>query len=59
MKIEVKVAKATQSAIPEMKKEEKTVYYILIGEGETRTIINVGKATYNKVCGSINEKPEK
>lgn len=49
MKQTVTVAKSTQSAIPEMGKPEKTVYYMVIGEGDTKVSINIGVKTYEAV----------
>lgn len=50
MKIEVKTAVSTQTAIPELGKTEKKMYYLVIGEDkETQTVINVGEKTYEKV----------
>lgn len=49
MKLEVAVAKSTQSAIPELGKKENNLYYLVLGEGENKVIINVGEKTYNSV----------
>lgn len=48
MKLEVKVATSTQSAIPELQKEAKTNYYIIIGSDEGVVIINTGETNYTK-----------
>lgn len=56
----VQVAKSTQTAIPELGKKETTLYYLVIGEGENKTIINVGQKTHDKVLELINAiKPAK
>lgn len=49
MKLEVTVAKATQTAIPELGQKEKTLWYLIIGTGETKAVINVGEKTYKTV----------
>lgn len=51
MKHEIKTVKQNQLAIPELGKEAKTLYYLIIGEGENKIIINIGEKTHN----SINE----
>lgn len=45
----VTVAKATQSAIPEMGREEKTLYYLIVGEGENKVVINTGEKNYEAI----------
>jgi len=50
MKLSVTVGKATTSAIPELKKEAKTQYYLLIkGEGEEEVILNIGEKTFANI----------
>ena len=49
MNTKVTVAKSTQSAIPELNKPEKNLYYLVIGEGEKSISINVGEKTYEQV----------
>lgn len=49
MKTEIRVFKTTQQAIPEMKREEKTLYFLLIGSEEGVVTINVGEKTYNSI----------
>lgn len=49
MKLEIKTAKQTSVVT------EKEVFYLIIGEGEHKTIINVGDKTYNKVNLLISE----
>lgn len=55
MKVEVNVAKATQSAIPELGQKERNLYYLIIGEGENKSVINVGDKTYNAVAKIIEK----
>lgn len=47
--MKVTTAKSEQSAIPEIGREAKTLYYIIMEEGEDKIIINVGEKTYNGV----------
>lgn len=49
MKLEVKAATSTQTAIPELGKAEKKLYYLIIGEGAQQVVINVGEKTYTAV----------
>lgn len=56
---QVKTAQSTQSAIPELGRPEKKMYFLIIGEGEKQVNINVGEKTYNAVNKIINEKPKK
>lgn len=49
MKLEIKVAKTTQTAIPEMGRPEKHLYFLIIGEGENQITINVGPKTYESI----------
>lgn len=57
--MQVKTASSTQSAIPELGRPEKKMYFLIIGEGEKQVSINVGEKTYNAVNQIINEKPKK
>lgn len=59
MKINVTVAKSTQSAVPELNMKEKTLYYLVIGEGETAVKLNVGEKTYNSIKDLTDEKSKK
>lgn len=56
MKQEIKVAKSTQEAIPEIGKKEQTLHYLIIGEEGNNVIINVGEKTYEKVNKLITTK---
>lgn len=49
MKLEVKAATSTQTAIPELGKAEKKLYYLIIGEAAQQVVINVGEKTYKAV----------
>lgn len=49
MKLEICGAKATQTAVPELGQAEKTLYYLIIGEGDNKVVINVGQKTYEKI----------
>lgn len=51
--LSVKVARSVQSAIPELGTPEKTLYYLVIGHGEEKQIINVGQKTHDKVLNLI------
>lgn len=54
----VDVARSTQSAIPELGQAEKTLYYLVIGEGDKKIVINVGEKTYSKVAKLIGKPGE-
>lgn len=58
MKHEVQVVKHEQTAIPGVREKITTLYYLLIGEGEKKVIINVGSMTYEKI-NKLNEKQTK
>lgn len=49
MKLEIKTARSEQTAIPELNKESKTLYYLIIGEGTEKIILNIGEKTYTGV----------
>lgn len=62
MKIEVNVTSVTQSANEVLNTKEKKLFYLLIGEGDTKTLINVGEKTYNnvkKLIDNENSQPPK
>lgn len=54
-KVTVSVGKSTQSAIKELGKAEKTLYFLVIGEGDSKITMNVGEKTYNSVQKLLNE----
>lgn len=56
MKHTVKRAKSTQSAISEIGREEKSLYYLIIGEGDNKVIINIGEKTYEKIGTLVEEE---
>lgn len=47
--LKVQTANTVQMAIPALKREEKTLYYLIIGEGDDQVVINVGDKTYKSV----------
>ena len=49
MQQEVKVTTRTQTAIPELKRPEKIMYILIIGEGEKQVVINIGKGNYDAI----------
>ena len=49
MKQEVKVTTNVQTAIPELDRAEKIMYYLIIGEGQTKVVINIGKSKYDEI----------
>lgn len=59
MKLEIKAATSTQTAIPELGKAEKKLYYLIIGEGEKQVVINVGEKTYNSIQNIAMETIDK
>lgn len=59
MKIEVNTVKTSQLAIPELNRGEKQLYYLTIGEGDDKIVINVGEKTHLSVLNLISEKPKK
>lgn len=48
-KLEVKTTSVTQSANEMLGTKDKTLYYLIIGEGETNVTINVGEKTHKAV----------
>lgn len=54
-KINVNVAEATQTAVPELGKEAKKMYYLIIGEENNKVIINVGEKTYAGVASLLKK----
>ena len=45
--------------MPELGREEKTLYWLIIGEGEEKYAMNVGKKSYNEVNKLIEKEAEK
>lgn len=58
MKAEITVAKSVQSAMPEIGREEKTQYFMVIASGDEKITINVGEKTYNSIK-KMEEKQNK
>lgn len=58
MKQLIIAAKSTQSAIPELNQPEKTLYYLVIGEGDKKISLNVGQKTYDSVVKLNKETAE-
>lgn len=61
MLLEVNTTKVKQEANAVLGTNEKTLYYLLIGSGENKAVINVGEKTYATVSklvatATINEK---
>lgn len=59
MKIEVRVAKSTQTAVPELNREEKTLYFLIIGNEDSVATLNVGLKTYESVSAMLRQELEK
>lgn len=59
MKLEVAVTSVTQTASPVLGTEEKTLYYLILGEGEKKAVINVGKKTHDTVAELTKPREEK
>ena len=59
MKMKVSTTKQTQGALPELGREEKTMHWLIIGEGEDKYTLNVGKKSYEEVNKLIAKEAEK
>lgn len=57
--LKVQTATAKQPAIPETGRKETTQYYIIIGEGESKVIINTGEKNYLATKKLIEESIKK
>lgn len=55
MLLEVNTTKVKQEGNAILNTAEKTLYYLLIGTGETKAVINVGEKTYVSVSKLIAE----
>ncbi len=55
MLLEVNTTKVKQESNAILNTAEKTLYYLLIGQGETKTVINVGEKTYATVSNQLAE----
>lgn len=49
MKLEVATTSTKQGANEVLGTKEKELYYLIIGEGESRLVINVGQKTHDSV----------
>lgn len=49
MKTEVKTTSIKQTGNKELGTNDKTLYYLIIGEGENKVIVNIGEKTFNNV----------
>ena len=47
--MKISTTKQTQGALPELGREEKTMYWLIIGENEEKYAMNVGKKSYEEV----------
>lgn len=47
--MKVQLAQSTHSAIPELNREERKIYFLLLGEGDEKITINIGEKSYNKI----------
>ena len=57
--MKISTTKQTQGALPELGREERTMYWLIIGEGEEKYAINIGKKSYEKVNKLITKEAEK
>lgn len=59
--MKITVAKAQQTAIPELEKAEKTLYYLIVKSETTdqKIILNVGEKSYNGVLELIQTEEQK
>lgn len=55
MLLEVNTTKVKQDGNDILNTKEKTLYYLLIGTGENKAIINVGEKTYVTVSKLVAE----
>ena len=45
--------------MPELSREEKTMYWLIIGEGEDKYALNIGKKSYEEINKLIAKEAEK
>ena len=57
--MKISTVKQTQGALPELGRQEKTMYWLIIGEGEDKYALNVGKKSYEEVNKLIEKEAEK
>ena len=46
--MKITTTKQKQGALPELGREEKTMYWLIIGEGEDKYALNVGKKNWSQ-----------
>lgn len=56
MKIEVNTTSVKQEANETLGFKEKTLYYLILGEGEGKKVINVGEKTHEAVKELLKQK---
>lgn len=56
MKLEIKTAKSVQPAIPELKREAKTLYFLVIGNEDGIVTLNVGEKTFTSINKLIDNE---
>lgn len=54
----VTVTSVTQAGNKILGTEDKTLYYLIIGEGEEKIVINIGLKSYEAIK-KLTEKPKK
>ena len=57
--MKISTTKQTQGAMPELGREEKTMYWLIIGESEDKYILNVGKKSFEEINKLISREAEK
>lgn len=59
MKLEVNTTSVTQTANELLGQKEKSLYYLIIGEGDKKLVINVGQKTHDSVKELTKPRDEK
>ena len=57
--MKISTTQQTQGALPELGREEKTMYWLINGEGEDKYALKVGKKTYEEVNKFSTKEAEK
>ena len=57
--MKIRTTQQTQGALPELGREEKTMYWLIIGEGEDKYALNVGKKSYEEVNRLLAKEMER
>ena len=47
--MKISTTRQTQGALPELGREEKTMYWLIIVESEDKYILNVGKKSFEEI----------